>query len=1814
MKKRILSLVLILMMVITSIPLNTYADGQSEAYTAEQLVKQGNTFYNTTKRNDSNWSPSSLTAFTIKAAGLGDSIMPDDSSYKYFSGTHQRLKASAEKNFSLLGLIDKIYDQMAIEVEDSEIKANVIELLNKQRSDGTFCDNALEHAKSILVLDAYYGLDYDEEWIDCQQGEGYGRIGAVKALLNTSGSSNLWNKSNNSYVGAFLNLSIVPALATYGFQSTNNKTSMSAFPLMALSNYAEHPQIGQDVRNTISNTMVSIESAFTGTTNLATYNDAINIIPALIALDGIEINAEYLQKLGGKFTGKENNIINALELIETYKLLYGLTYQGTNKLPQEDGSFNLDNKYNTEASEYFTQMAVIAGSDILSGETAYKKIMGSRAKALGKIKETIENISIPTIVEVNLESIQAGNDTANIDLPRQGLNGAIIAWESSNTSVIYNDGLVTFPEIIPETVTLTATISLNYDNNKVLEKTKKFTIEVESKVTGEAGQLLSERFAYINNIYGNDISSLGWEGAITLAEIGQDLSNYEICELSEGNSPEDYARNIIQLVVTGKNPYDYNSTNYVTKLKNIESKYNGNPLVLIALGAVGEKLSDKFVSDVMAKTVTGSSVEVHSLAVNALTLHGDNDITSSSAITTTSSAISLNVIADNYINFVQTIQRENGMFGDSLSDHAQVISALAALGDDLFSSIYVKGTNTILEPVKNSDKFDLNSIRILSNILSAENLWQRIQLTTDKFEALIKSAESILEMGEGKYSPNTLHVLETALGEAKKAQDDSYQESYYILKDAIKGLSTSMLPEFTDLNSYTEHSILGFKNAVENLYNFLKTEKTSISRAKDYAQEVVDSYGGLVLKSKLLNSTYELINVLPVTPMSTYGTGAMFMSIKEELTSMQIEAARILEKTSKAYNEYYGFDVSTKGYWGVFEVAAMGKDVSKYKVYDVTNHKNGLLSIYQATDFAAIILQLVLTGENPYDYNGINYVDHLKHQEQMENGQGNGNFGPYANNIWTLIALGSVGEYNEKLIKTVTGMAKKGQWVDTEAWALSAIQNYKDEISEADMELVINNFHDKMISASSQKDDWTIGNAFTHGCFISGLVAAGEDITSPKWTSKGLNILTSLEKNLQTDDGRFSIGDNFEPAFVKDAVIALGDAAQGSNVWQRTYLDETKLNKAISEGEEALANASDQVPDYKKKELESSLRTAKEIIQIKGNGHKYFRLLDAIKNLDEIELPEFAEKQSYTEDSFLQFENAVKNAALILMRTKAEASVLNTACKEILTAYDNLKKEVDNPTNPGTGKKITVTFKLLGATKHEGNGTIQTLKSGNLKTWIQKTNVTVSEGSKVYDIFTNVLDEKGYGYIGADDNYVRYITTPNGETLGEFDNGQNSGWMYTVNGKHPAVGLRSYTLKDGDDIVWHYTDDYTIEQDSVKWNDNTVAVSNDDNAVNIKTVATAVNGSATANVTAKDIAAAIEQARANSNVAIKITPEGVGSAFKLTVGIPKTSLNDISKEKLDLKIETPIGNISIPNDALEKLLQQAEGSKIEIIIENVKKENLTEGQKSAVGSHVIYDISIMCNGKKISSFGGKEITISLSYTLKEGQIEDKVTVWYLNDEGKLEQISCKYNEKTSLATFVTNHLSYYIVGYDDSISFIDVNIDDWFYESVMYAVQKELLTGTSETNFSPNSPVTRAMLVTVLHRLEDKPVSAVAKQFTDVSDGEWYTEAVKWSSEKDIVKGITEIEFKPQNNITREQLAVMLYRYVKVKNLDTEVKGNIEAFVDKEKISSYAEEAIKWSVGKCLISGKGNGTLDPSGNATRAEVSAILQRFVENIK
>lgn len=181
--------------------------------------------------------------------------------------------------------------------------------------------------------------------------------------------------------------------------------------------------------------------------------------------------------------------------------------------------------------------------------------------------------------------------------------------------------------------------------------------------------------------------------------------------------------------------------------------------------------------------------------------------------------------------------------------------------------------------------------------------------------------------------------------------------------------------------------------------------------------------------------------------------------------------------------------------------------------------------------------------------------------------------------------------------------------------------------------------------------------------------------------------------------------------------------------------------------------------------------------------------------------------------------------------------------------------------------------------------------------------------------------------------------------------------------------------------------------------------------------------------------------------------------------------------------------------------------------------------------------------------------------------------------------------------------------------FADVHENDWFYRAVAFAVQNQLLAGTSAEIFAPNSIMTRAMLVTVLHRLAGEPQPGI-NVFNDVPAGMWYTRAVAWAAAKGVISGYGGGRFGPDDILTREQIAVILYHYAQATGADVSMGGNtnILSYTDFEEISEYAIPAMQWAAGAGLITGRPGGILDPKGGATRAEAASILQRFIGNIK
>ncbi len=185
-----------------------------------------------------------------------------------------------------------------------------------------------------------------------------------------------------------------------------------------------------------------------------------------------------------------------------------------------------------------------------------------------------------------------------------------------------------------------------------------------------------------------------------------------------------------------------------------------------------------------------------------------------------------------------------------------------------------------------------------------------------------------------------------------------------------------------------------------------------------------------------------------------------------------------------------------------------------------------------------------------------------------------------------------------------------------------------------------------------------------------------------------------------------------------------------------------------------------------------------------------------------------------------------------------------------------------------------------------------------------------------------------------------------------------------------------------------------------------------------------------------------------------------------------------------------------------------------------------------------------------------------------------------------------------------------------ALPFTDIKSTDWYYNYVHYVCAAALFNGVSETKFSPSASMTRAMLATVLYRLAGSPALAdqTGSAFTDVTADSWYALPVSWAAASGIVNGMGDGLYMPSRNITREQMAVMLRRYAAFAGIPVDASSDLSGFSDAEKCSDWALEGVQWTVGAGIIGGRTDGTLDPDGTATRAEVAAMLQRFSALLK
>ncbi len=528
------------------------------------------------------------------------------------------------------------------------------------------------------------------------------------------------------------------------------------------------------------------------------------------------------------------------------------------------------------------------------------------------------------------------------------------------------------------------------------------------------------------------------------------------------------------------------------------------------------------------------------------------------------------------------------------------------------------------------------------------------------------------------------------------------------------------------------------------------------------------------------------------------------------------------------------------------------------------------------------------------------------------------------------------------------------------------------------------------------------------------------------------------------------------------------------------------------------------------------------------------------------------------------------------------------------------------------GKTLTVYFTLEGMSS-----------SGKAETWINRKAVTnITDGAAVSEVIIKALAGTGYTQSGAQNGYIKSITTPDGFILSEAYNGMpNSGWLFKVNSKLPTVGIDSYIVENGDHVLLYFTRDYTKDPDAggIPGGNNTreekpVVTSE----IEVTTIIEA--GVAVSFINMGTIKDALNKLEKPSDTVygaeVKIIVTGTDKTSPVRVEIKTDAIKEIIKANAQLTIASGVGTLTFDTGTLAGITRgRADDSMVRFVVTPVVNATLDNAIQKVVGNSPVFDLSIMVGDTIIHQFEGTA-TVFLPFSPAAGVDPGTLTVYYLDgNSNPVPMENARYDAEHRGFVFTTNHFSLFYIG-ETNIEWInpytDVNADDWFYDAVTFVSQKGLFSGTSTTTFSPNNPMTRAMLATVLYRLEGSPIVSGTNTFTDVQKGEWYTDAVIWSNASDMVRGYGNGLFGTNDNATREQTAATLYHYAKYKGYDVTAAANLKAFTDAESISSWAQSAMSWANAEGLINGRTKANLVPGDSASRAEVASILQRFVES--
>jgi len=432
------------------------------------------------------------------------------------------------------------------------------------------------------------------------------------------------------------------------------------------------------------------------------------------------------------------------------------------------------------------------------------------------------------------------------------------------------------------------------------------------------------------------------------------------------------------------------------------------------------------------------------------------------------------------------------------------------------------------------------------------------------------------------------------------------------------------------------------------------------------------------------------------------------------------------------------------------------------------------------------------------------------------------------------------------------------------------------------------------------------------------------------------------------------------------------------------------------------------------------------------------------------------------------------------------------------------------------------------------------------------------------------------------------------------------------------------TAKDGSGITGKtdvkINEPYTGNNDVPVSGEPDITVTGDTATATMNSKASASKDNvAVASISAAQMRAAVYQVKQEAekdglkNTAVQMNVEADNHTTGMAVTLPESALDYAVDSGVDqFTILSPAASITLDDISLSAINSYTNGD-VTIRASLINEAGLTNKERELIGNRPVYDIMITSGDTTISNLGGGTATVSIPYTLSDGEDPNKIVIYCISSDGRLATVpNCVYDASAHTVTFTTTHFSTYAVGYSD-VNFSDVS--GWYQNYVSFLAARNIIHGTSSTTFSPNEEITRAQFAMVLANLSGNDLSEyTTSSFTDVSTTDWYFRAAEWAFENGVAVG-SGGRFDPNASMTREQMAVMLYNYAKYAWLDvSNIEGMaIREFSDYGSISNWAITPIQWAMNKDILSGNSDGSFAPTANATRAQAAKTVALLLQSM-